>query len=57
MSLVPRVVEDRDDRDHHHQRPGERVEEELDRGVETALAAPDADQEVERDQADTSQKK
>ena len=38
------------DRDKHQQRSDRRVEEELDRGVDPALPAPDSDDEVHRDQ-------
>ncbi len=39
---------ERDDREQHDDRARERVQEELDRGVELARAAPDADEEVHR---------
>ena len=41
---------EREDAEQHHHRAHERVEEELDRGVEPPRAAPDPDQEVHRDQ-------
>jgi hypothetical protein len=45
----------RDDRHQHEQRSEEGVNEELLRGVQAVAAAPDADDEVHRDQS-TSQK-
>src|SRR6185369_2896496 len=41
---------ERDDREKHHDRAEERVEEELDRRVELPRPAPNADQEVHRDE-------
>ncbi len=40
------------DRDQHQQRPDERVQHELHRGVDAVRAAPDADDQVHRDQDD-----
>ena len=39
-----------DDRDEHQHAAGHRVEDELDRGVDAPLVAPDPDQEVHRDE-------
>ena len=44
--------EQRQDRQQHQHRSGQRVEEELDRGVELPRAAPDADDEVHRHEHD-----
>src|SRR5581483_9166773 len=41
-----------EDREQHEHRSGERVEEELDRGVELSRPAPDADDEVHRHEHD-----
>ena len=41
-----------DDGGQHQHRTGHRVQEELDRGVDAAVVAPDADQEVHRHQHD-----
>jgi hypothetical protein len=49
---VPGLVVDVDDRRQHQHRAGHGVEEELDGGVDAAVVAPDADQEVHRHQAD-----
>jgi hypothetical protein len=45
-----RLVGDDQDRDQHEQRAGHGEDEELHRGVDPALSAPDADQEIHRDQ-------
>ena len=44
------VVHDRDDREQHEQAADEREQEELDRRVDAPRAAPDADDEVHRDE-------
>ena len=53
-AVVPALVgEGRgQDRDQHQERPDERVQDELDRGVDPVGAAPDADDQVHRDQDD-----
>ena len=45
-----RAIVKRQNRQQHQHRAGQRVEEELDRRVQPAVAAPDADQEVHRHQ-------
>ena len=45
-----RVEVQGEDAEQHHDRAGERIEEELDRGVQPPRAAPDPDEEVHRDE-------
>ncbi len=42
------IIVNRQNRQEHQDRAGQRVQEKLYRGVEAALAAPDADQEIHR---------
>ena len=50
VEAAARLVVEVDQRHQHQQRAGERVEEELERRVDAARPAPDADDEVHRDQ-------
>ena len=50
MSNVPCWSPNDDDRGEHQQRAGHRVDDELDRRAQPSRPAPDADQDVERDQ-------
>ena len=49
---MPCAEVEHQDGDQHHRRAGKGVDEELERGVDAVLAAPLADQEVHRDQAE-----
>src|SRR5271156_837605 len=44
------VIINRQDREEHQHRPGQRVQEKFDRGVQPPIAAPDADQKIHRHQ-------